>query len=191
VLAHAGAADESLGVILLVAGLWVGWIAVSRIRQRGFPGMPLAVAWAGVTLALVLVAASVVVPPRLFPRTPAGAAPPPTSGGPRPASTATLAIVRPADGATVADQDLEVVLRLDGGTIVNTTSTTLTPDTGHLHLSLDGAVVSMTFGVVQSVDLRSVAPGEHTLTAEFVAADHGPFNPRVTASVRFVKAASP
>ena len=186
-LAHAGAADESLGVILLVAGLWIGWIAASRIRERGFPRMPLAVAWAGVTLALVLVAASVVVPPRLFPRTVAAAAQP-TASGPRPASTATLAFERPAEGATVTGQDLEVVLRLDGGTIVNTTSTTLTPDTGHLHISLDGAVVSMTFGVVQSVDLRSVAPGEHTLTAEFVAADHGPFNPRVTATVRFVKA---
>jgi hypothetical protein len=28
-------------------------------------------------------------------------------------------------------------------------------------------------------------PGTHELKAEFVAVDHGPFNPPVTASVRF------
>ncbi len=81
-------------------------------------------------------------------------------------------------------------MQLPGGTIVTTTSTKLTPDTGHVHLSLDGQVVSMTYGLVQSVSLRSLAPGEHTLQAEFVAADHGPFNPRVTASVTFVKGGS-
>ena len=111
-------------------------------------------------------------------------------GGPRPASTATLSIVRPANGATATGTDLEVVLQLTGGTIVTTTSTKLTPDTGHVHLSLDGQVVSMTYGLVQSVSLRSVSPGEHTLQAEFVAADHGPFEPRVTASVTFVKGGS-
>jgi hypothetical protein len=38
---------------------------------------------------------------------------------------------------------------------------------------------------VQVVDLRDVSPGPHTLQAEFVAADHAPFDPRVTAAVRF------
>ena len=36
----------------------------------------------------------------------------------------------------------------------------------------------MTYGLVQLVDIRGLAPGEHTLEAEFVAADHGPFDPR-------------
>jgi hypothetical protein len=45
----------------------------------------------------------------------------------------------------------------------------------------------MTFGLVQELDVRSLAPGPHTLTAEFVAADHGPFDPRVIASVTFTK----
>jgi hypothetical protein len=186
VLAHAGAADESLGVFMVVAGLWTGWAASTRIRERGFPRVPVWAAWGGVTLSIVLVAGALIVPTRLFPRTVAAPA-----SGPRPASTATLSIVKPAGGATVAGEDLEVVLQLTGGTIIDSTSTKLTPDTGHVHISLDGQVVSMTFGLVQSVSLRSVAPGEHTLQAEFVAADHGPFNPRVTASVTFVKAGSP
>ncbi len=184
-LAHAGAADESFGVVLLVAGLWVGWIAVSRIRGRSFPRIPLTAAWAGVSLALILVAGAAVIPARVFPRTGATA----TAGGPRPASTASIAIERPAAGADVTSQDLEVVLRLDGGTIVDATSTDLAPDTGHVHLSIDGTVVSMTTGLVQSVSLRALDPGEHTLLAEFVAADHAPFDPRVTASVTFVRGA--
>jgi hypothetical protein len=47
-------------------------------------------------------------------------------------------------------------------------------------------MVSMTYGVVQLVDLTGVAPGPHLLRAEFVAADHGPFDPRVTAMEQFV-----
>jgi hypothetical protein len=184
VLAHAGGADESLGVFMVLAGLWTGWAARTRIRERGFPRVPLWVAWGGVTLSLILIAGSAVLPTRLFPRTVT------LASGPRPASTATLSIVSPADGATVTGDDLEVIMQLPGGTIVTTTSTKLTPDTGHVHLSLDGRVVSMTYGLVQVVSVRSLAPGEHTLQAEFVAADHGPFQPRVTASVTFVKGGS-
>ena len=83
------------------------------------------------------------------------------------------------------DAQLDVVMTLDGGTIVDAASTTLTPDTGHIHLSLDGTLVSMTYGLVQLVDIRGLSPGEHTLEAEFVAADHGPFDPRVTARTTF------
>lgn len=184
-LAHAGGSDESLGVFMVVIGLWIGWASVSRIRDRGFPRLPEPAAWAGVTLSMVLVALALVVPARIFPRTPGTSSA--VASATRPESTATLSIERPADGATVTAQDLEVVLRLDGGTIVDTASTRLTPDTGHVHISLDGQVVSMTFGLVQSVSLRSVPPGQHTLQAEFVAADHAPFDPRVSASVRFVK----
>ena len=79
-------------------------------------------------------------------------------------------------------------LDLTGGTITSVTSTTVTPDTGHIHLSLDGALVSMVGGVLQVVNLRGVPPGTHTLTATFVAADHLPFDPPVTAEVTFERA---
>ena len=188
-LAHAGASDETLSVALILAGVWTGWVAVSRIRGRGFPRLPEPAAWAGVTLAIVLMAAAAIVPARIFPATsaPGGAV---ERADARPRSTASIAIVEPAPGASASEPDLEVVLRLEGGRVVDTTSTTLAPDTGHVHLAVDGAVVSMTYGLVQSVSLRSLPPGEHVLQAEFVAADHGPFSPRVTVSTTFVKEGS-
>lgn len=102
--------------------------------------------------------------------------------GPRPASTATLAIVSPAPGEHVTGSTLHVGIRLTGGTIIPQTSTDLKPDKGHIHLSLDGKVVSMAYGVEQDV---TVTPGTHLLTAEFVATDHFPFNPRVLKTVTF------
>lgn len=69
-----------------------------------------------------------------------------------------------------------------GGTVVPQTSTDLKPDKGHIHLSLDGKVVSMAYGVEQDV---TVTPGTHLLTAEFVATDHFPFNPRVLKTITF------
>jgi hypothetical protein len=78
-------------------------------------------------------------------------------------------------------------MTLDGGHIVDTASTTLTPDTGHIHLFLDGAIVSMTYGTTQKVPVSDLSPGPHRLQAEYVAADHAPFQPRVTSTVVFVK----
>ncbi len=114
-------------------------------------------------------------------RTPAGSSAP-QPAGPRPASTATLAIVSPIPGQHVSGSTLHVSVRLTGGTIIPQTSTDLQPDKGHIHLSLDGKVVSMAYGVEQDV---AVAPGTHLLTAEFVATDHFPFNPRVLKTVTF------
>ena len=85
----------------------------------------------------------------------------------------------------MSGDQVEVVMTLNGGTIVDTASTTLTPDTGHIHLSLDGKLVSMTYGLVQLVDVSGISPGQHTLEAEFVAAGHGPFDPRVVAQTTF------
>ena len=76
---------------------------------------------------------------------------------------------------------------LQGGTVVPGTSTTLAPDEGHLHLRVDGELVSMTYGSVQVVDMRPYGPGRHTIEAEFVAADHLPFDPPVEASVEVVE----
>jgi hypothetical protein len=94
--------------------------------------------------------------------------------------------VEPRPNQVVNGTMLDVRLRLDGGRIVQSSSTTLTPDTGHIHLFVDGSIVSMTYGTEQRVPLGGLEPGPHVLRAEFVAADHGPFDPRVTARERFV-----
>jgi len=102
--------------------------------------------------------------------------------GPRPKSTATVVIVSPTPGERIAGTTLHVRIQLTGATIVPQTSADLSPDRGHIHLSVDGKVVSMSYGVEQDV---TVAPGTHLLTAEFVATDHFPFNPRVLKTVTF------
>lgn len=114
-------------------------------------------------------------------KAPSGSSTPPPAG-PRPQSTATLAIVAPAPGERVVGSTVHVTIRLSGGTVVPQTSTDLKPDKGHIHLSLDGKVVSMAYGVEQDV---TVTPGTHLLTAEFVATDHFPFNPRILKTVTF------
>jgi len=109
-------------------------------------------------------------------------APGPQPAGPRPKSTAALAITSPTPGERISGRILHVRIRLTGGTIVPQTSADLSPDRGHIHLSVDGRVVSMAYGVEQDVP---VTPGTHLLTAEFVATDHFPFNPRVLKTVTF------
>jgi len=109
-------------------------------------------------------------------------APTPPAAQTRPRSTARLTIVSPAPGATVTGPVLHVRLQLTGAEIVPQTSTHLSPDKGHVHLLLDGKVVSMAYGVTQDVP---VTAGTHLLQAEFVATDHFPFNPRVITTVTF------
>jgi hypothetical protein len=167
---------------MLVVGGLLAWIAVRRFRHHGFDRLPLAAAGGVAFLSVAVVVTAFIVPRRIFPGPTTF-----TPGAARPASTAHLTIVKPTDGEHVSGSQVEVVMRLTGATIVQTTSTKLTPDTGHIHLSVDGRLVSMTYGVLQPIDLSKLAPGKHTLTAQFVAADHGPFNPPVVANATFVK----
>jgi len=184
VIAHAGGQDESLAVVMVFAGIWTGWIGWSRLRDKGFPRVPVVGAWGLIAVAAVLLVTSTFVPRALLgPKPIASLAP----GMVRPASTATLSILSPTEDMKVQGDELTVLLNLQGGTVVLATSTKLTPSTGHIHLSLDGSLVSMIYGTEQVVDLSGVHDGPHTLTAEFVAADHLPFEPRVETSVRFVK----
>ena len=98
------------------------------------------------------------------------------STGPRPSSPATVEIVSPAQSATVQGDTVHVVLRLDGATIVPQTSTDIRPDQGHVHLYVNNVLVSMNYGLEQDLPVQ---PGSTVLRAEFVAADHAPFSPRV------------
>jgi hypothetical protein len=104
------------------------------------------------------------------------------ASGKRPSTTARLQIVQPAASATVPSP-VHVVLNVTGGTIAPPTETKLAANRGHIHLSVDKKLVSMNYSTEQ--DLPGLAPGLHTLEAEFVAADHAPFSNRVIAAVIF------
>jgi hypothetical protein len=184
-LAHAGGADESLSVVMLFAGLWVGWAGWSRLKGKGFPRLPIQIAYTLVAAGVILAISAAIIPRRIFGPTGTLVRPP---AAVRPVSTATLTITNPVPGQVVQGNILDVVLNLNGGTIVDATTTRLTSNTGHIHILLDGSLVSMTYGVVQELSMQGLAPGKHALEAEFVAADHGPFVPPVTAQVQFILA---
>jgi hypothetical protein len=84
--------------------------------------------------------------------------------------------VEPVAGASVTAAKVHVRLKLVGGTIVEETTTAITPDEGHVHLYVDNAIVTMNYGLEQDLVLTV---GSHAIKAEFVAADHAPFSPRV------------
>lgn len=149
----------------------------SRAPHRGGQAPRIWRRWAATGIAVLLLPLWLGCSPRAQTNVPSGPAP-----GPRPRSTASLAILTPAPGSEVTGPTLHVKLRLTGGEIVPQTSTDLTPDKGHVHLSLDGKVISMIYGVEQDVP---VAAGPHLLQAEFVAMDHFPFNPRVISVATF------
>jgi hypothetical protein len=100
----------------------------------------------------------------------------PTSLGPRPSTTATVEILEPTQSETVSGTTVHVVLKLNGARIVPASTTAIRPDEGHVHLFVNNQLVSMNYGLEQDIP---VARGTFVLRAEFVAADHAPFNPRV------------
>lgn len=92
------------------------------------------------------------------------------------ASTAKMSIVEPVQGAQITGTKMRVVISLEGGRILPQATRDIKPDEGHMHLSLDGQLASMTYGLDQEI---AITPGRHILEAEYVAGDHAPFNPRV------------
>jgi hypothetical protein len=100
----------------------------------------------------------------------------------RPSSAAKLTIVSPRNGQTIGEA-AELRLGLDGGKIVNQTTTRVQGDEGHIHLHVDGKLVDMNYGLRQR--LPQLAPGEHVVQVEFVAADHAPFDPRILTQAAF------
>jgi hypothetical protein len=104
---------------------------------------------------------------------------PSASLGPRPSSPAMVEILQPTANSTVSGSSVHVVLKLTGATIVQQTTTAIKPDEGHVHLYVNNVLVSMNYGLEQDLPVQ---PGTIVLKAEFVAADHYPFNPRVWSS---------
>jgi hypothetical protein len=112
-----------------------------------------------------------------------GAQPTQSPLGRRPTSTGTITLVEPRPGAVVTGGTLHVKVDVQGARILNNPNTvTPKPDEGHIHLKLDGTIVSMAYGPEQDI---AVKPGQHLLEAEFVAGDHIQFSPRVAAKTTF------
>ena len=136
--------------------------------------------------AFIIIVVALLVPGCGGHPTDVGSAPPPTTptvAAERPTSAGVLTIVSPENGDRVAGGTAQLEVDLQGAEIVDQTSTDLRPDQGHLHVMLDGALISMTSGT--SLPLTDLTPGEHLLQVEFVASDHAPFDPRVQAAVSF------
>ncbi len=106
------------------------------------------------------------------------------SSAERPPTDARLEIVDPAPNATVG-RNFTLNLRLADARVVpaEVTKGPLRGDEGHIHVTLDGKLVSMTYGTSQ--EMKDIPPGPHNLQAEFVATDHAPFANRVIVAVAF------
>ena len=103
-------------------------------------------------------------------------------GGERPTTTARLRIVQPTANQ-VTGPNVQLQLELTGGEVVSRTAGALTATEGHIHVTVDGELVSMAYGTEQ--ELTDLEPGTHSVQAEFVALDHAPFENRVIAVVLF------
>jgi len=170
-----GTPDTGVSVLLLLGAFVFGWVGVLRLQGRAFPRVSRRTAWAASGLSAACVVLALVLPPIIRP----------DRSATRPSSDARIRFLSPANGATYRGDPATVPIRLSltGARIVARTSTKLTRDEGHIHLYLDGALVSMTYALQAQLQ---VVPGAHRLTAEFVALDHAPFAPRVRAVASFV-----
>lgn len=101
----------------------------------------------------------------------------------RPSSPAKIKILSPRNGEVIHGSIISVRLSLKNARIVRPTTSHLDPRKGHIHVLLDGSIVSMNYGLKDTIS--KVAPGTHTLRVEFVASDHLPFDPRVFQEVAF------
>ena len=110
-----------------------------------------------------------------------------SSSSARPSTDARLEIVQPSPNATMPPT-FELNLNLIGATVVPESAAggQLRGNEGHIHVTLDGKLISMTYGTSQ--ELKDLPPGPHNIQAEFVAADHAPFSNRVIVAVAFAVA---
>jgi hypothetical protein len=169
-----GTPDAGVSEMLLFATILLGGFAFLRLRERGFRGTPRAAGWAAAGTAVATLALAFVLPPIIRP----------DRASVRPSTRATIQILSPRPGQVFHGNPARVTVRVrvTGGKVVRFTSQDLVPNEGHVHLYVDGALVFMAYSLERTV---SVLPGSHHLQAEFVAVDHGPFDPRVLASVAF------
>lgn len=100
----------------------------------------------------------------------------------RPHTDAKLLIVSPMPNQ-VTGPNVPVQFQVEGATVSPPQKNNLVPNEGHIHVTVDGKLVAMSYG--SSTELFGLTPGPHTLQAEFVANDHLPFADRVITVVLF------
>jgi hypothetical protein len=176
VLAHAGGhtlGQNSVETLLLLAAAGLAW-AAARVRGVRIFGRPGLASWAVGMLAVTALVLAFVVPSMLGIKI----------ASVRPSTNAKITILSPRPHQVLRGDPvtIQVRLRVTGARIVTQTSTHLSPDKGHIHLYLDGMLVTMAYATSTTIE---ASPHIHRLRAEFVAVDHGPFSPPVTPSVTF------
>ena len=176
VLAHAGGhtlGQNSVETLLLLAAAGLAWAAVRTRGMRIF-GRPGLASWVVGMLAVTALVLAFVVPARLGIKIASA----------RPSTDAEITILSPRPHQVLRGNPAAILVRLrvTGARIVAQTSTHLSPDKGHIHLYLDGMLAAMAYATSTTI---YASPGRHRLQAQFVAVNHGPFSPPVTASVTF------
>ena len=170
-LAHSGPCSTSDSLTTAGIGTFVGLLLFRPWRKSAMSATGKLSRW----VFPLLLASAVTV----------GACAPKTSpSAKRPTTTARLEIVAPPPNETTGP-NVTLNMNLIGAKIVpaNVTGGALRGDEGHIHVTLDGKLISMAYGTSQ--DLNNLTPGPHALQAEFVATDHAPFANRVVAAVAF------
>ena len=166
--------DQGVSTFLFIGVVLFGVVAWSRLRGRAFATIPRGLGWASGAAAAACLVLALVLPPIIRPEQNAA----------RPSTTGRLSFITPTPGEVFRGNPatVPVALHLAGARVVPFISTHLVPNEGHVHLFLDGSIVSMSFTLETTLQVR---PGRHQLAAEFVAVDHGPFSPPVITGVAF------
>lgn len=105
----------------------------------------------------------------------------------RPATAARLDVLAPLDGATFSGR-VPVRVRVVGGRLSPPAALANQPNEGHLHIAVDGQLISMVGTESQDIP---VPPGEHRIRLELVANDHIAFCPAETVTRQVVVTPSP
>ncbi len=173
--------DEVVSSIMILFAVVMGVAGFQRFPGEGKTASPARIrsGWMLLGFSVVLLVSAFIIPQKYLR---------PHIAKIRPRSTAVLQIVQPAAGATVHGKTLHLVLDIRGGHIISQSTTKLRPDEGHVHVAIDDVLVGTAFGSSADVDISGFKPGMHTLSIEFVAGDHFPFNPRVVVSESIVLA---
>ena len=83
----------------------------------------------------------------------------------------------PKDGETVpANVPISIAVNLEGGELATSSSDA----GGHLHIFVDGSVISMPSTLATEVELE---PGEHELRVEYVDLQHASYDPPVEETI--------